>query len=177
MATAGTAGAEAPVLTEIARSAVEALRSAGWTLATAESCTGGMIAESITRIPGASDVFGFGWVTYMNEAKEALLGVPHGILEQYGAVSSATVVAMAEGARERSGAEIAVAVSGLAGPGGGTPGLPVGTVWLAWAVEGRRTEAHCLLQPMERQAFREMVTVAALAGVTERMGSSLASLE
>lgn len=172
----GCAACVAPVspahrseLTDIARRTVEALRAVGRTLATAESCTGGLIAESITRIPGASEVLGYGWVTYVNEAKERLLGVPHDLLEQHGAVSRETVTAMAEGARERSGADIAVAVSGLAGPGGGSDELPVGTVWLAWAVAGRPTETQKILRPMEREAFREMVAATVLEGVVERV--------
>lgn len=152
-----------------AEAAVRALKEASFTLATAESCTGGLIAESITRIPGASDVFGFGWVTYANEAKQSQLGVPAAILEHCGAVSRETVEAMAEGARQRAGADLAVAVSGIAGPGGGTPDKPVGTVWIAWAARGLPVETLCLLRPMPRQVFREMVAAIVLQGVAERV--------
>ncbi len=155
-------------LERAAATAVAALKKAALTLATAESCTGGLIAESVTRIPGASDVFGFGWVTYANEAKQGQLGVPDAILERCGAVSRETVEAMAEGALARADADVAVAVSGIAGPGGGTLDKPVGTVWLGWAVRGLPVETLCLHRPMSRQAFREMVAAVALQGVAER---------
>lgn len=156
-------------LTEAAEAAVRALKEAAFTLSTAESCTGGLIAESLTRIPGASEVFGFGWVTYANEAKQSQLGVPEAILERYGAVSRETVEAMAEGARQRADADLAVAVSGIAGPGGGTPDKPVGTVWIAWSARAFPVETLRLMRPMPRQDFREMVAATALQGVAERV--------
>lgn len=167
------ASAPALPLSEAAEAAVRALKEASLTLATAESCTGGLIAESITRIPGASEVFGFGWVTYANEAKQSQLGVSEAVLERCGAVSRETVEAMAEGARQRAAADLAVAVSGIAGPGGGTPDKPVGTVWMAWAVRGFPVETLCLLRPMPRQPFREMVAATVLQGVAERVGRML----
>jgi nicotinamide-nucleotide amidase len=113
--------------------ALHLLRAAGKTLATAESCTGGNIAHEITAVPGSSDVFVGSIVSYSNAVKEGNLGVQHATLEQHGAVSEETVIQMAEGARARLGADYAVATSGIAGPGGGTPDKPVGTVWTAVA--------------------------------------------
>lgn len=106
------------------------LRARGWKLVTAESCTGGLIGHRITDIPGASDYYLGGVVAYAYEAKVALLGVSWETLQHYGAVSRETVLEMARGARIRLGADIAVSVSGIAGPGGGTPEKPVGTTWL-----------------------------------------------
>jgi nicotinamide-nucleotide amidase len=111
----------------------EALAARGWRAATAESCTGGWIAKVITDVAGSSGWFGTGWVTYSNEAKTRLLGVPAALIDAEGAVSEAVVRAMAAAARKRAGADLAVAVSGVAGPGGGTAAKPVGLVWFAWA--------------------------------------------
>ncbi len=109
----------------------------GWKLATAESCTGGLVAHRITNIPGSSGYFMGGVVAYDNQVKMNLLQVPAGMLAQYGAVSEETVRAMAEGARAMFGVEVAVSISGVAGPGGGTREKPVGTTWISVAtVEG-----------------------------------------
>jgi nicotinamide-nucleotide amidase len=107
-------------------------------VATAESCTGGWISKALTDIAGSSDWFSNGFVTYSNEAKECQLGVAHSLLIRHGAVSRATAEMMARGALSRSRADVAVAVTGIAGPGGAVPGKPVGTVWLAWAYRRRR---------------------------------------
>lgn len=120
-------------LTDLAASIGERLRAGGLWLATAESCTGGGIAEVITRVNGSSTWFERGWVTYSNAAKAEDLGVDPGLISTHGAVSEPVVRAMAEGARRRAGADWAVAVTGIAGPGGGSVDKPVGTVWLAWA--------------------------------------------
>lgn len=112
---------------------VRALRERGLTAATAESCTGGLIAQRLTSVPGASEVFGFGFVTYAEAAKQKLLGVPAALIERYNVVSGPVAVAMARGALAASGADLAVGVTGLAGPGGALPGKPVGTVYLAGA--------------------------------------------
>ncbi len=117
------AGLEAVVVQELARQ--------GKTLATAESCTGGLLAKRITDQPGASDVFGYGMVTYANEAKERLLGVPHDMLCAHGAVSPEVARAMAQGVREYSAADYGIGITGVAGPGGGTPQKPVGLVYIA----------------------------------------------
>lgn len=114
--------------------------AAGLKLATAESCTGGLIAACLTEVPGSSNVVDCGFVTYSNEAKTQMLGVPAELIEAHGAVSEAVVRAMAEGAIARSRADIAIAVSGVAGPGGGTPKKPVGLVHLAATRRGGVTK-------------------------------------
>ncbi|MBI0474854.1 CinA family protein [Sphingomonas sp. MA1305] len=115
---------------------VEANRAAGRTVAVAESCTGGLVAAAITEIPGSSDVLGAGFVTYSNDAKKALLKVNADVLDTFGAVSIATAWAMAQGALTQSGADVAVAITGVAGPGGGSVKKPVGTVVFARAEKG-----------------------------------------
>ena len=112
------------------------LRPLGWHLATAESCTGGMIAAACTDLAGSSDWFDRGFVTYSNAAKSEMLGVDSALIAQDGAVSESVARAMAEGAQREAGVEAAVAVTGIAGPGGGSEAKPVGTVWFAWALPG-----------------------------------------
>lgn len=148
-----------------------ALRARGWRLATAESCTGGWIAKLLTDQPGSSHWFSFGFVTYANEAKQACLGVSAESLATHGAVSDEVVEQMATGARLASAAELAVAVSGIAGPGGGSPDKPVGLVWLGWAGPGPRLEARCEYFSGDRDAVRRQAVAAALAGVLERLDS------
>jgi nicotinamide-nucleotide amidase len=117
------------------------LRARSWRLATAESCTGGLIAAACTSVAGSSDWFERGFVTYSNEAKTQCLHVASALLDTHGAVSEPVVAAMAAGALAAAPAELAVAVTGIAGPGGATPGKPVGLVWLAWGSAGDlRTE-------------------------------------
>lgn len=123
-------------LLEAARRVVEASRAAGLRLAVAESCTGGLVAAALTEIPGSSDVLEAGFVTYSNESKIDLLGVSEDVVETFGAVSIAVAWSMARGALERSGADTAVAVTGIAGPGGGSEKKPVGTVIFARARRG-----------------------------------------
>ena len=130
-------------------------------LTTAESCTGGLIASMLTGQAGASEVFEAGFVTYDNDMKERMLGVSGEDLENYGAVSETVVRQMALGALKVSGADCAVAVSGIAGPGGGTPDKPVGTVWLAWGSAGDMRSV-CLHYPYGRRMFQTMVAGAAL---------------
>ena len=110
-----------------------ALQQRGWRLATAESCTGGLLSAAVTSVAGSSDWFGYGFVTYSNTAKTDLLGVDTGLFAQVGAVSAEVARAMAQGARQRAGADLAVAVTGIAGPGGGSAEKPVGTVWFGLA--------------------------------------------
>jgi len=140
-------------LETLARSLGAALLARGQTVASAESCTGGWIGKALTDVPGSSGWFGWGFVTYANEAKAGALGVSEQTLVEHGAVSEPVVVAMAKGAREQSGAEFSVAVSGVAGPGGGTADKPVGTVWFAWA--GPDTlQAQCRQFSGDREAVR-----------------------
>jgi len=120
-------------LVDKAREVVDANRRAGRTIAVAESCTGGLVSAAITEIPGSSDVFLSGFVTYSNESKMSRLNVASDVIETFGAVSVATAWAMAQGALDESGADVAVAITGIAGPGGGTPNKPVGTVVFARA--------------------------------------------
>ena len=140
-------------------------------VATAESCTGGWIAKAITDIPGSSQWLLEGFVTYSDEAKMRQLGVSRGVLKMNGAVSEATVRAMAAGALRRSGAQIAVAVTGIAGPGGGVAGKPVGTVWLGWATRrGRTIQVGTQLKHFRgnRETVRRKTVRAALEGLLAR---------
>ena len=133
------------------------LLARGWMLATAESCTGGMIAAACTDLAGSSQWFERGFVTYSNEAKAEMLAVPPGLIEEHGAVSESVARAMADGALAHSRAQVSLAVTGVAGPTGGTKAKPVGTVWFAWCVGG---ETHSEMQHFagDRAAVR-MATV------------------
>lgn len=143
------------------------LQANGVSMATAESCTGGWIAKMMTDIAGSSAWFDCGFVTYSNNAKERMLGVKKASIDLDGAVSESVVREMAEGAIERSSAAIAVAVSGIAGPQGGTPQKPVGTVWLAWSIRGKQTHAQCCHFEGNRDAVRRQTAEKALKGVIE----------
>lgn len=118
---------------KLAQRLVNRLTAKGWQVATAESCTGGLLAGQITEISGSSNVFSYGIIAYANEIKEKELSVPAEILSKYGAVSAQTAIAMAEGVRRRAGAQFGAGITGIAGPGGGTPEKPVGTVYIAVA--------------------------------------------
>jgi nicotinamide-nucleotide amidase len=140
-------------------------------VATAESCTGGWIAKALTDIAGSSQWFSEGFVTYSNESKVRQVGVPPTILQRHGAVSEATVRAMAAGALRRGKAQIAVAVTGIAGPAGGVPGKPVGTVWLGWATRrggAIRVAAARKRFRGDREAVRRKTVRAALKGLLKR---------
>jgi nicotinamide-nucleotide amidase len=128
-------------------------RAQNLTIATAESCTGGLIAAAITEIPGASAVFTHGFVTYSNAAKTEMLGVPAGLIAAVGAVSEAVARRMASGAKQRARADLAVSVTGIAGPDGGSPEKPVGTVWFGLANAAGVTTYHRVFQG-DRQAIR-----------------------
>jgi nicotinamide-nucleotide amidase len=140
-------------------------------VATAESCTGGWIAKALTDIAGSSEWFIEGFVTYSNESKVQRLGVSLAVLRRHGAVSEATVRAMAAGALRRTGAQLAVAVTGIAGPGGAVPGKPVGTVWIGWAQRrGRGMRVGVQLRHFrgDREAVRRKTVRAALEGLLAR---------
>ena len=142
------------------------LGSGSLTLTTAESCTGGWIAKVLTDVPGSSDWFGTGFVTYSNAAKTNLLGVGEPLLREFGAVSEPVVRAMAEGALERTSADLSVAVSGIAGPAGGTADKPVGTVWFAWSRRSATTTRVLVLRfAGDREAVRRQAVAAALEGL------------
>jgi nicotinamide-nucleotide amidase len=138
------------------------LRERGVSIAVAESCTGGLLAERITSVPGASDYFLGGVVAYANRAKAALLGVPETLLAEHGAVSEPVARAMAEGARERFGADIGVSTTGISGPGGGSPEKPVGLVYVALAREGAETHAEGFVFPLDRVRHRLLTAQIAL---------------
>ncbi|MBU1424222.1 MAG: CinA family protein [Gammaproteobacteria bacterium] len=141
-----------------------ALKAHGMTLVTAESCTGGGVAQAVTMISGSSAWFDRGFVTYSNIAKEEMLGVAPDTLEQHGAVSEQTVREMADGALQYSRAQVALSVSGVAGPSGGTPEKPVGMVWFAWATNDT-VQAECHHFPGDRDAVRAKSVQIALQGV------------
>lgn len=145
----------------------QALRAKGWHLATAESCTGGLIAAACTSVAGSSDWFERGFVTYSNEAKTELIGVPAALIAQHGAVSAEVARAMADGALAQAHVDLAVAVTGIAGPGGATPGKPVGTVWMAVARRGLTTEPVLLQLDGSRSDVREQTADAALAALLQ----------
>jgi nicotinamide-nucleotide amidase len=147
--------------TQLADKVLQLLIQKDLTLTTAESCTGGLIASMLTRVPGSSAGFHAGLVTYSNAMKTALLGVDETLLAEHGAVSEPVVIAMAEGAIARTSADYAIAVSGIAGPDGGTPDKPVGTVWLAWGSTGA-IHTRCLCWPVERTLFQTMIAAAGL---------------
>ena len=139
---------------DAARDLLALLDARGLTLATAESCTGGLIAAALTAIPGSSSVVACGYVTYSNAAKAAMLGIPMGVIEGYGAVSDTVARRMAEGALRASGAGIAVSCTGIAGPGGATPGKPTGLVHMAAARRDGATLAIRRVFPGDRTAVR-----------------------
>ena len=149
----------------------QALRESGLKLATAESCTGGLIAAACTSVAGSSDWFERGFVSYSNAAKQTLLGVDAGLIAAQGAVSEAVARAMAEGALGLADADLAVAVTGIAGPGGAVPGKPVGTVWLAVARRDGATQSELLQLAGDRSRVRELTVEVALNRLLAAAGS------
>lgn len=145
-----------------------ALRQRGWLMATAESCTGGLIACACTDLAGSSDWFERGFVSYSNQAKTEMLGVDAALIATHGAVSEAVALAMALGAVAHSRAQCSLSVTGVAGPGGGSPSKPVGTVWFGWNVNGQ-ADAECLQLPGDRAAVRQATLQHALAGLLQRL--------
>jgi nicotinamide-nucleotide amidase len=156
--------------TRLAKQVGKALKSRGMMLATAESCTGGGIAQTITKVAGSSDWFDRGFVTYSNMSKEEMLGVSPDTMKKHGAVSEVTAREMAEGALQYSRSQVTLAVTGIAGPAGGTPEKPVGTVWFAWVSKGK-TKAVCHHLSGDRDAIRVKATRIALQGVLDLLNA------
>ena len=174
MTTAETTPLHSPTDDELRRDAeavAEILITRGQTMVAAESCTGGWIAKTLTDIAGSSAWFECGVVAYSYEAKEALLGVRPETLELQGAVSRETVIEMVSGALARFGATVAVAVTGIAGPTGGTPDKPVGTVWIGWKRRGGYAHAELFHFDGDRDAVRRQTVSAALRGVQKILTS------
>jgi nicotinamide-nucleotide amidase len=147
----------------LSRSLLDLCRMRKLTVATAESCTGGLVAGALTDIPGSSDVIDRGFVTYSNEAKRAMLGVEATTLATFGAVSKETAIAMAVGALENAGVDLAVSITGIAGPGGATPGKPVGLVHFAVAArDGRILHRECRFGAIGRSVVRQRSVIEAL---------------
>jgi nicotinamide-nucleotide amidase len=149
-----------------------ALKERGWLLATAESCTGGWIAKCCTDPPGSSEWFDRGYVAYSYPAKQEQLGVIREDLEAHGAVSAAIAEQMALGARQRSSAEISLAATGIAGPGGGLPNKPVGMVCFAWSMRGAVLRSECRVFEGDRESVRKQTVLHALEGALETLESS-----
>ncbi|HEY8607372.1 MAG TPA: CinA family protein [Noviherbaspirillum sp.] len=151
-------------IVDLAARAGRALQEKGWLLATAESCTGGGVAQAVTEVAGSSAWFDCGFVTYSNASKTGLLNVPPALIAQFGAVSEEVAGAMAEGAVAGSNAHIGVSTTGIAGPGGAVPGKPVGTVCFGWAIADR-TFTERRIFAGDRQAVREQAVAHALQGL------------
>jgi nicotinamide-nucleotide amidase len=164
--------AEAESIATLADALVGEMIDRGVTVATAESCTGGWVAKALTDIAGSSAAFGYGIVSYSNDAKASLLDVDPDTLARHGAVSEAVVEEMARGVLRLSDADMAVAVSGIAGPEGGTEEKPVGTVWFSWAVStsnGARIDTERRVFAGDRDSVREQTVIWALQGLRERL--------
>lgn len=157
-------------LETLARAVGHELKRQELMLVTAESCTGGWLAQMMTAVAGSSEWFERGFVAYTNLAKREMLGVRTTILSRYGAVSEQTARAMAEGALAYSHAQLAVAITGVAGPSGGTPEKPVGTVCLAWAGKKRETRSHKHAFAGDREGVRRQSVTAALQGILVYLG-------
>ncbi len=157
-------------LANLAQRLAAALAARGLMLATAESCTGGLIAKTLTDLPGSSAWFERGFVTYSNASKTGLLGVDAALIAEYGAVSQACARAMAEGALVHSHAQLALAVTGLAGPSGGTTEKPVGLVYLAFALTGQPAHTRRCVFAGDRLAIRAQAAAEALAGALDLLG-------
>lgn len=149
-------------LAEVARRLGDALRDGGWRVATAESSTGGLIGHAITMIPGSSDYYPGGVISYSNRAKEVELGVPAALLAEHGAVSPEVAVAMAEGARQRFGTELGISVTGVAGPEGGSESKPVGLHWIGIALRGHPARAEERTFPHDREGNKAAAALQAL---------------
>lgn len=157
----------------LAQKLIEHLVNLGKTLATAESCTGGGIGQALTSVSGSSAAYGYGIISYSNEAKEKVLQVPHNILEEYGAVSTETADAMCRGVKALSGADFAVAVTGIAGPGGGSAEKPVGLVYIGCIDANDRVEVEKHIFNGTRDEVREQTIKAALKLVLNISGAKI----
>ena len=153
----------------------DTLLEEGLVLVTAESCTGGWVAKACTDLAGSSRWFDCGLVTYSNSAKQRLLGVPWETLTTAGAVSRETAEAMADGARDGVANRVSVAITGIAGPGGGRADKPVGLVWFAWAIPGRDVSAESMVFEGDRDAVRRHSVAHALGGLLGRLGGDVGS--
>jgi nicotinamide-nucleotide amidase len=163
---------EDPAISEVATALVGELNRTNRAVVTAESCTGGWIAKALTDVPGSSGCFGYGIVSYSNGAKESILGVGNRTLAEHGAVSEPVVREMAEGALRLSDADISVAVSGVAGPDGGSDEKPVGTVWFAWSMRGPAgitTDTDLRRFEGNRESIRMQTVIHGLKGVRGRL--------
>lgn len=169
---AGTAGGSSPdeeaVVVELAARLGRRLQALGWTIATVESCTGGLVARALTETAGSSAWFDRGFVTYTNESKAELVGVSGDTLAAHGAVSEPTAREMAAGGLAHSRARVALSVTGIAGPGGAVPGKPVGTVCFGWAIDAR-VASDTRYFAGDRRAVRLQAALHALGGVLERL--------
>ena len=154
-------------LNQLAEQVGAALKSHGLMLATAESCTGGWVGEAVTSVAGSSQWYDRGFITYTNEAKQEMLDVSASTLAEFGAVSEQTVREMAAGALKHSRAQVALAVSGIAGPGGATPGKPVGTVCIAWALRTGAGRSQIFYFSGDRAEVRRQAVIAVLHGVLQ----------
>lgn len=152
-------------LFRLAEETGHALKSRGWMLATAESCTGGWVGEAVTAVPGSSVWYDRGFITYTNASKQEMLGVQAETLAQHGAVSEETVREMAAGVLLHSQAHISLSISGIAGPTGGSPDKPVGTVCFAWCIKKGPLKSECRFFAGDRRAVREQAVFHALRGV------------
>jgi nicotinamide-nucleotide amidase len=156
-------------LTELVQKLTDNLRAKHLKIACAESCTGGMIACLLTDLPGSSEWFERGFVTYSNLAKQEMLAVSPELIKTYGAVSKQVAEAMALGALSHSAADISIAVTGIAGPSGGSAKKPVGTLWIAWAMTNFAVQSlHCYFPDVSRKIFRQLACEAALEGAVSR---------
>lgn len=158
-------------LTDLATRVGQTLQTRNWFLATAESCTGGGISHAVTDIPGSSEWFDCGFVTYSNDAKAEQLGVSPALIAQHGAVSEEIAIEMARGAVANSNATVAVSATGIAGPGGAVPGKPVGTVCFAWVI-GDKVQSERRVFSGDRRTVREQAVAHALQGLLRRIESA-----
>ena len=157
------------ILEQLANQSGLLLQDKSWLLATAESCTGGWVAKCCTDITGSSAWFERGFITYSNQSKHDLLNIRQTTLQQFGAVSEQTVTEMAQGALANSSADISVAITGIAGPDGGSIDKPVGTVWFAWATKNTDVRTECHRFTGDREAVRRQAVATALKGIINKI--------